>query len=118
MTMESRLPEYLELFGRRYRIQPMPAVHVTEGVIGMAAYSEGTIYIDADVDLPLALSTVWHEAVHIAQIDLHGQPCEEAARWISLLAHSLLVHNPEIVQAYLDILPDRTSTKPSRKSSK
>ncbi len=66
----------------------------------MAAYSEGVIYIDGEIDPALALSTLWHEAVHIVQIDLHGKPDEKEARWVSLFAHALLMHNPEIIEAY------------------
>ena len=111
METEHRLPEFLEIFGRRYGIQPMPAVNVTDGVIGMAAYSEGAIYIDCEIDLALALSTLWHEAIHIAQIDLHGKPDEKEARWVSLFAHSLLMHNPEILEAYAEMLGMTKSTK-------
>ncbi len=100
METDYQLPESLEIFGRRFSIESMPATNVSEGIIGMAAYSEGAIYIDGEIDLSLALSTLWHEAIHIAQIDLHGKPDEKEARWVSLFAHALLAHNPEILQAY------------------
>jgi hypothetical protein len=103
METEYRLPECLEIFGRRFRIEPMPAVNVNDGVIGMAAYSEGAIYIDEEIDLALALSTLWHEAIHIAQIDFHGKPDEKEARWVSLFAHALLMHNPAILEAYAEM---------------
>ncbi|MFH1117019.1 MAG: hypothetical protein V1792_24140 [Pseudomonadota bacterium] len=103
METEHRLPEFLEIFGRRFRIEPMPTVNVNDGVIGMAAYSEGVIYIDGEIEPALALSTLWHEAVHIAQIDLHGKTDEKEARWVSVFAHALLMHNPWILEAYGEI---------------
>lgn len=103
METEYRFPEFLEIFGRRFSIEPIPAIGAGDGVIGMAAYSEGAIYIDGEIDLSLALSTLWHEAIHIAQIDLHGKPDEKEARWVSLFAHSLLMHNPAILEAYAEL---------------
>lgn len=100
METEYRLPEFPEIFGRRFSIDPIPAIGAHDGVIGMAAYSEGAGYIDGEIDLSLALSALWHEAIHVAQIDLHGKPDEKEARWVSLCAHSLLMHNPAILEAY------------------
>jgi hypothetical protein len=117
METEIQLPETLEIFGRHFRVESMPPVNVTDGVIGMAAYSEGAIYIDPHIDLSLALSTLLHEAIHIAQIDLHGKPNEEEARWMSLFVHSLLVHNPGILNGYVRMIPEVDRTKPDTKNT-
>jgi hypothetical protein len=100
------LPDSVNIFGRCFTVRDLPPTAAAEGVIGMAAYHEGNIYIDQTVDLSLALTTLWHEAIHIAQNDLHGQIDEQEARWMSLFVHNLLVNNPEILQSYLKLLGD------------
>ncbi|HMK34568.1 MAG TPA: hypothetical protein VK463_05850 [Desulfomonilaceae bacterium] len=94
------IPEKIAIFGRMYNIRDLSPMHVSEGVIGMAAYTEGTIYMDRSVDTALFLSTLWHEAVHIAQQDLLGTIDEAQARWIALFVHNLLVQNPSVLECY------------------
>ena len=114
--MIGNVPDSITIFGREYTIKDLPALSVAEGVIGLAAYHDAVIYIDLSADPALALTTLWHEAVHVAQNDLHGQVDEREARWISLFVHNLLVHNPEILEKYLELVeqagPQQTARKP------
>jgi len=95
-------PDELIIFGRTYRIEEISPIHAAEGVLGLAAFREGVIYLDASLDAPLALSTLWHEAIHIAQQELLGTMDEAQARWIALFVHCLLFQNPEILRCYLE----------------
>lgn len=101
--MTCDLPDTLTIFGRTFTIKDLPALSAAEGVIGLAAYHEAAIYLDRTADPALRLTTLWHEAIHIVQNDLHGQVDEEQARWISLFVHNLLVHNPAIIECYRQV---------------
>jgi hypothetical protein len=101
--MNCNLPDIITIFGRAFTLKDMPSVSAAEGVIGMAAYHEGAIYLDRTADAALALTTLWHEAIHVVQNDLHGEVDEQQARWMSLFVHNLLVDNPEIVECYREL---------------
>lgn len=94
------LPDTIVIFGRRYAVDRVSAYQSAEGILGLAAYRDGTIYLDLDLDPALMLSTLWHEAAHIAQQEILGAVDEAQARWIALFVHSLLVDNPGIVDCY------------------
>lgn len=95
------IPDELIVFGRVYEILDLSPIHVSEGVMGLAAYREGAIHLDKSLDLPLRLSTLWHEAALIAQQEILGTVDEAQARWIALFVHNLLVGNPSLLEAYL-----------------
>lgn len=95
-----QIPDELVIFGRPYEVRGLSSVHNMEGVLGLASYREGAIYLAADVDLPLTLSTMWHEAAHIAQQEILGTTDEAQARWIALFVHNFLVSNPQILECY------------------
>jgi hypothetical protein len=78
-------------------------------VLGQAAYRDGVIYLDHGLDPSLTLSTLWHEAVHIAQQEILGTIDEAQARWIALFAHNFLMDNPQIMESYLQELNSGTS---------
>lgn len=101
-----KMPVELVVFGRAYQICNVSPMHVSDGVLGMAAYRDATIYIDTSLDPALFLSTLWHEAVHVAQQEILGMTDEDQARWISLFVHNLLIHNPSILECYRQC-PDR-----------
>lgn len=100
-----KIPNELVIFGRTYRILDVSPIHVSEGVLGLACYREGAIYLDKDVDPDLGLNTIWHEALHIAQQDVLGTSDEAQARWLSLFVHNFLIHNPQILECYLSCIP-------------
>jgi hypothetical protein len=77
----------------------LPA-HNPEGVLGLASYREGVIYLDSAMDMSLTLNTLWHEAVHVAQQEILGITDEAQARWIALFVHTFLVNNPDILTCY------------------
>lgn len=110
------VPDSITIFGREYTIKDLPALSVAEGVIGLAAYHAAVIYIDFSTDPALALTTLWHEAVHVAQNDLHGQVDEREARWISLFVHNMLINNPEILERYLELAKQSETRQPARKT--
>jgi hypothetical protein len=94
-------PDELIIFGRVYDILDLGPLHVSEGVMGLAAYRDGAIHLDKGLDLPLRLSTLWHEAVHIAQQEILGITDEAQARWVALFIHNLLLSNPSLLECYL-----------------
>jgi len=96
-----QLPKEIMIFGRTYDIQDLCPIHISEGLLGLAAYRDGVIYLDQSVDMALTLSTLWHEAIHLAQQDIFGNIDEAQARWMSLFIHNFLVHNPEILEYYM-----------------
>jgi hypothetical protein len=95
-----QLPEEVVIFGRTYAIRDVTPIHCAEGIVGAASYRDGAIYLDQSVDTALSLTTLWHEAVHIAQQEILGEADEAQARWISLFVHTFLVQNPDIVEQY------------------
>ena len=95
-----RIPDELIIFGRIYQVQNVSPVQTLEGVLGAASYRDGTIYLDDEVDMALALSVLWHEAVHVAQQELTGTIDEVQARWIALFVHTFLLNNPDILDCY------------------
>ncbi len=95
------LPDELFIFGRTYGIRNVSPVHVSEGVLGLASYRDGLIYLDKDMDTWLGLSTLWHEAVHVAQQELMGATDEAQARWMALFIHNFLIENPRLIRCYL-----------------
>jgi hypothetical protein len=95
------IPEELTIFGRTYDIRDIDPIHTCEGVLGMAAYRDGVIYLDRSMDPSLSLSTVWHEAFHIAQQEVLGTVDEAQARWVSLFIHTFLLQNPGLLECYL-----------------
>ncbi len=95
------LPDELFIFGRTYGIRNVSPLHVSEGVLGLASYRDGLIYLDKDMDTWLGLSTLWHEAVHVAQQELMGATDEAQTRWMALFIHNFLIENPRLVQCYL-----------------
>lgn len=88
------------IFGRTYDVKDTSPHQFSEGILGMAAYRDGIIYLDETLDLALTLNTLWHEATHIAQQEILGIIDESQARWISLFIHDFLVHNPEVIELY------------------
>jgi hypothetical protein len=96
-----QIPAELTIFGRTYDVRDVDSVHACEGILGMAAYRDGVIYLDRSLDPSLALSTVWHETLHIAQQEILGTADEAQARWVSLFIHTFLLHNPGILECYL-----------------
>jgi hypothetical protein len=96
------VPREVVIFGRTYHVGDVSPLHSSEGILGLAAYREGVIYLDPALDMALSLNTLWHEAVHIAQQDVLGTIDEAQARWISLFVHNFLVQNPAVIQCYLD----------------
>lgn len=96
-----QIPEGLTIFGRSYDVRDVDSVHACEGILGMAAYRDGVIYLDRNMDPSLTLSTLWHEALHIAQQEILGTADEAQARWVSLFIHTFLLHNPGILECYL-----------------
>ena len=88
------------LFGRAYDVKDTSQHQTSEGILGMACYRDGVIYLDDSLDLPLTLNTLWHEATHIAQQEILGIIDESQARWVSLFIHDFLVHNPQIIEIY------------------
>ncbi|MBI4965365.1 MAG: hypothetical protein HY913_18965 [Desulfomonile tiedjei] len=96
-----QLPKEVMIFGRTYDVQDLCPIHVSEGVLGLAAYRDGVIYLDQSVDMALSLSTLWHEAIHVAQQEIFGNIDESQARWMSLFVHNFLVHNPEVLEFYM-----------------
>ncbi len=98
------IPNEVVIFGRGYRILDVPPINVSEGVLGLACYREGAIYLDKDVDPDLVLNTIWHEALHIAQQDVMGTTDEAQARWLALFVHNFLIHNPRILECYLSCI--------------
>ncbi len=114
------IPNELVIFGRIYSVSDVTPWHSSEGVLGLAAYRDGIIYIDESLDAALSLSTLWHESVHIAQQEILGVTEEAQARWISLFVHSFLMDNPGIVECYrqaqrVTFLDNQTNT-PGRES--
>ncbi len=95
-----QIPDELVIFGRTYDVRNISPIHNLEGVLGLASYREGAIYLDPHLDMGLALSTVWHEVAHIAQQDILGTTDEAQARWIALFVHHFLASNPEILDCY------------------
>lgn len=95
------LPDELFIFGRTYGIRNVSPLHLSEGVLGLASYRDGLIYLDQGTDTWLGLSTLWHEAVHVAQQEILGTTDEAQARWMALFIHNFLIENPRIVQCYL-----------------
>jgi hypothetical protein len=96
-----QIPAELTIFGRTYDVRDVDAIHACEGILGMAAYRDGVIYLDRNMDPSLTLSTLWHEALHIAQQEIFGTADEAQARWASLFIHTFLLHNPGILECYL-----------------
>lgn len=94
------VPETMVIFGRRYAVDSVSPYQSSEGILGLAAYRDGVIYLDRGLDPALLLSTLWHEAAHVAQQELLGVVDEAQARWIALFVHNVLVHNPWIAEWY------------------
>ena len=88
------------VFGRAYDVKDTSAYQASEGILGMAAYRDGVIYLDESLDLALTLNTLWHEATHIAQQEILGIIDEAEARWVALFVHEFLIHNPHILDLY------------------
>jgi hypothetical protein len=103
------VPSEIIVFGRAYTVSDVSSVQCSEGVLGQAAYRDGVIYLDHGLDPSLTLSTLWHEAVHIAQQEILGTIDEAQARWIALFAHNFLMDNPQIMESYLQELNSGTS---------
>jgi len=95
------IPDQVVIFGRSYEVKDISPFQMSEGILGQAAYRDGVIYVDHGTDLALMLTTLWHEAAHIAQQELHGSIDEAQARWIALFVHNLLLDNPDILECYL-----------------
>jgi hypothetical protein len=95
-----QIPGELTIFGRTYDVRDVDSVHACEGILGMAAYRDGVIYLDQSMDPSLTLSTLWHEALHIAQQEILGTADEAQARWVSLFVHTFLLQNPGILECY------------------
>lgn len=95
-----QLPEEVVIFGRTYAIRDVTPIHCAEGIVGAASYRDGAIYLDQSVDTALGLTTLWHEAVHIAQQEISGEVDEAQARWMSLFVHTFLAQNPGILELY------------------
>ena len=96
-----QIPAELTIFGRRYDVRDVDPIHACEGILGMAAYRDGVIYLDRNMDPSLLLNTIWHEALHIAQQEILGTADEAQARWVSLFIHTFLLQNPSILECYL-----------------
>jgi len=96
-----QIPGELTIFGRTYDVRDVDPIHAREGILGMAAYRDGAIYLDRNMDPSLTLSTLWHEAFHIAQQEMLGTADEAQARWVSLFVHTFLLQNPGILECYL-----------------
>ncbi|MBI5248416.1 MAG: hypothetical protein HY912_02880 [Desulfomonile tiedjei] len=99
-----KIPDELVIFGRTYRVLEVSPIHVSEGVLGLASYREGAIYLDPSLDAALGLNTIWHEALYIAQQDVLGTSDEAQARWLALFVHNFLIHNPAILGCYLSCM--------------
>lgn len=97
-----QIPEKLTIFSRTYDVHDVDPIHAYDGLLGLAAYRDGVIYLDRNMDPPLALNTLWHEAFHIAEQEILGTVDEAQARWVSLFIHTFLLENPAILQSYLD----------------
>lgn len=95
------IPGEVVIFGRNYDVSDVSPFQCSEGILGQAAYRDGVIYIDENMDLALTLSTLWHEAAHIAQQEILGTIDEGQARWISLFVHNFLIQNPQVLECYL-----------------
>ncbi len=96
------IPDELVMFGRSYEVKEVAPIHNLDGILGVAAYRDASIYLDPTMDPALALKTMWHEAIHIAQQEVLGEMDESQARWMSLFIHNFLVSNPEVVSRYLE----------------
>lgn len=94
------IPGKVNIFGRSYVVSDTSPHQFAEGILGSAAYRDGIIYLDENLDLSLTLSTLWHEAIHMAQQEILGTIDEAQARWVSLFVHDFLVHNPEVIECY------------------
>jgi hypothetical protein len=99
-----QIPDELMIFGRSYKVLEVSPIHVSEGVLGLASYREGAIYLDLSLDPALSLNTMWHEALHIAQQDMLGTTDEDQARWLALFVHNFLIHNPAMLECYTSLL--------------
>jgi len=95
-----QIPTEIVIFGRTYHVTDVSPFQSSEGILGQAAYRDGVIYIDENLDKALSLSTLWHEAVHIAQQEVLGIVDEVQARWIALFVHNFLLDNPNVVECY------------------
>ena len=95
-----RIPSEVVVFGRTYHVNHVSPFQSAEGILGQAAYRDGVVYLDEEMDMALSLSTLWHEAVHIAQQEILGTIDETQARWVALFVHNFLVSNPQIVECY------------------
>lgn len=95
-----QIPSELVVFGRTYNVRNVSPVHNLEGVLGLASYREGVIYLDEEMDMALTLNTIWHEAAHVAQQEILGATDEAQARWIAVFVHTFLVNNPAILDCY------------------
>jgi hypothetical protein len=104
-----QIPDELVIFGRSYKVLEVSPIHVSEGVLGLASYREGAIYLDLSLDPALSLNTMWHEALHIAQQDMLGTSDEDQARWLALFVHNFLVHNPAMLACYSSLLSGAVS---------
>ncbi|MFC1834693.1 hypothetical protein ACFL2Q_08160 [Thermodesulfobacteriota bacterium] len=96
-----QIPDKLTIFGRDYFISDVSHFQSAEGILGQAAFKDGVIYLDENLDMALSLSTLWHEAVHIAQQEILGTTDEAQARWVSLFVHNFLLNNPDVLLCYL-----------------
>jgi len=96
-----QIPSEIVILGRAYAVSDVSPVQCSEGVLGQAAYRDGVIYLDRSLDTSLTLSTLWHEAVHIAQQEILGTIDEAQARWVALFVHNFLMDNPSIMECYL-----------------
>jgi hypothetical protein len=94
------IPTEVVLFGRVYAVRDVSPFHVSEGILGQAVYRDGVIYLDRKMDMALSLTTLWHEAVHMAQQEILGTVDEAQARWLSLFVHDFLVRNPALLECY------------------
>jgi hypothetical protein len=95
-----QIPDELVIFGRTYDVRNVSPIHNLEGVLGLASYREGAIYLDEEMDMALTLNTIWHEAAHVAQQEILGGTDEAQARWIAVFVHTFLVNNPAILDCY------------------
>jgi hypothetical protein len=96
------IPSEVVIFGRTYEVTDVSPLQSSEGVLGQAAYRDGVIYLDESMDMSLTLSTLWHEAAHIAQQEVLGTMDEAQARWIALVVHNFLILNPQVLECYFE----------------
>jgi hypothetical protein len=65
--MNCNLPDIITIFGRAFTLKDMPSVSAAEGVIGMAAYHEGAIYLDRTAPLYGTKPSTWCRTIFTAR---------------------------------------------------